>query len=159
MAASRALCTGWDRKGAGEIWHGGECSRLEGGYASLSWAGWVLTAIVTLAFAADAAVNLFSPAALTAEMTATGFSANQAGAVGLIILVCAVLYAVPHTAVLGAILMTGFLGGAICTHFRLGEIGSPPQLISLLLGVMAWSGLYLRDERLRRLLPIRSAIG
>ncbi|KAA1176712.1 DoxX family protein [Rhizobium tropici] len=124
----------------------------------ISWAGWALTVIVTLIFAADAAVNLFSPATLTAEMIATGFPANQAGAVGLIILVCAVLYAIPRTAVLGAILMTGFLGGAICTHFRLGEIGSPPQLISLLLGVMAWGGLYLRDERVRRLLPIRSAI-
>ncbi|NLS16148.1 DoxX family protein [Rhizobium sp. P40RR-XXII] len=125
----------------------------------ISWAGWVLTVIVTLVFAADAAVNLFSPATLAAEMTATGFSTNQAWVVGLIILVCVVLYAIPRTAILGAILMTGFLGGAICTHFRLGEIGSPPQLISLLLGVMAWGGLYLRDERLRRLLPIRSAIG
>ena len=69
-------------------------------------------------------------------------------------LACAILYAIPRTAVLGAILTTGFLGGAICTHFRLGEIGSPPQLISLLLGVMTWGGLYLRDSRIRTLLPL-----
>ncbi len=126
---------------------------------AVSRVGWILTSIVVLALAADAAVSLFSPATLTAEMEATGFPAAQTSLLGLITLVCAILYAIPCTAVLGAILTTGFLGGAICTHFRLGEIGSPPQLISLLLGVMAWGGLYLRDERIRRLLPMRTAIG
>lgn len=121
--------------------------------------GWVLSAVVIVALAADAAVDLFVPSLISAEMEATGFSSSQAALLGLIILVCAVLYAIPRTAVLGAILTTGFLGGAICTHFRLGEVGSPPQLISLLLGVMAWGGLYLRDKRIRDLLPIRVAIG
>jgi hypothetical protein len=65
-----------------------------------------------------------------------------------------VFYAIPQTAVLGAILVTGFLGGAICTHFRLGSIVSPPQMISLVLGVMAWGGIYLRYPALRTLLPI-----
>lgn len=124
-----------------------------------SWVGWVFSGIVIVALAADAAVDLFSPALISAEMEATGFPASQATWLGLIILVCVILYAIPRTAVLGAILTTGFLGGAICVHFRLGEIGSPPQLISLLLGVMAWGGLYLRDERLRSLLPIRSSLG
>lgn len=124
-----------------------------------SWVGWVFSGIVIVALAADAAVDLFSPALISAEMEATGFPASQATLLGLIILVCVILYAIPRTAVLGAILTTGFLGGAICVHFRLGEIGSPPQLISLLLGVMAWGGLYLRDERLRSLLPIRSSLG
>ena len=121
--------------------------------------GWVFSGIVIVALAADAVVDLFSPALISAEMEATGFPASQATLLGLIILVCVILYAIPRTAVLGAILTTGFLGGAICVHFRLGEIGSPPQLISLLLGVMAWGGLYLRDERLRSLLPIRSSLG
>lgn len=124
-----------------------------------SWVGWVFSGIVIVALAADAAVDLFSPALVSAEMEATGFPASQAMLLGLIILVCVILYAIPRTAVLGAILTTGFLGGAVCVHFRLGEIGSPPQLISLLLGVMAWGGLYLRDERLRSLLPIRSSLG
>ena len=124
-----------------------------------SWVGWVFSGIVIVALAADAVVDLFSPALISAEMEATGFPASQATLLGLIILVCVILYAIPRTAVLGAILTTGFLGGAICVHFRLGEIGSPPQLISLLLGVMAWGGLYLRDERLRSLLPIRSSLG
>ncbi|MGG6893641.1 DoxX family protein [Rhizobium sp. BR 315] len=120
--------------------------------------GWVLSAIVILALAADAAVDLFAPALVSAEIEATGFLIDQARLLGLIILVCAILYAIPGTAVLGAILTTGFLGGAICTHFRLGEVGSPPQLISLFLGALAWGGLYLRDQRIRALLPIRSAI-
>lgn len=121
--------------------------------------GWVLSAIVILALAADAAVDLFFPSLIKAEMEATGFAADHAGLLGMIILVCAILYAIPRTAVLGAILTTGFLGGAICAHFRLGELGSPPQLISLFLGVLAWGGLYLRDQRVRALLPIRAAIG
>jgi hypothetical protein len=70
-------------------------------------------------------------------------------------LVCALLYAIPQTAMLGAIVVTGFLGGAICTHVRLGELASPPQVICLLLGLMAWGGLYLRDPRVRALLPLR----
>ncbi len=121
--------------------------------------GWVLSAIVILALAADAAVDLFFPSLIKAEMEATGFAADHAGSLGMIILVCVILYAIPRTAVLGAILTTGFLGGAICAHFRLGELGSPPQLISLFLGVLAWGGLYLRDQRVRALLPIRAAIG
>jgi hypothetical protein len=117
------------------------------------WAGWLLTGIVAIALLADAAVDLFMPGMISAETALTGFQAGQALPIGIIILVCAVLYVFPKTAVLGAILTTGFLGGAICTHFRLGEIGSPPQLVCLLLGVMTWGGLYLRDPRIRALLP------
>jgi hypothetical protein len=116
-----------------------------------------VSGIVVLALLADAAVDLFSPAMIEAEMTATGFPANLAPVLGIIILVCAVLYAIPRTAVLGAILITGFLGGAICTHFRLGEMGAPPQIICLLLGVLTWAGLYLRDPRLRALLPLTTS--
>jgi hypothetical protein len=65
-----------------------------------------------------------------------------------------ILYAIPATAVLGAILVTGFLGGAICAHVRIGELGSPPEIISLLLGPMTWGGLYARDPRIRAILPL-----
>ena len=75
-------------------------------------------------------------------------------ALGGIMVACAVLYAIPATTVLGAIVATGFLGGAICAHLRLGELGSPPEVISLLLGVMTWGGLYLRDLRIRAILPL-----
>lgn len=81
---------------------------------------------------------LLSTYSIRAEMAATGFPEGQVHLVGAIILVCAALYAIPRTSVFGAILMTGFLGGAICTHFRVGEIATTPQLVSLLLGASAW---------------------
>jgi hypothetical protein len=117
------------------------------------WTGRILSGLAIAALLADAAVEIFAPHLLAAEMAATGYSADQALPLGLITLACVVLYAIPRTAVLGAILITGFLGGAIATHFRLGEVGSPPQLVCLLLGVLTWGGLYLREERLRALLP------
>ena len=61
---------------------------------------------------------------------------------------------IPRTSVLGAILVTGFLGGAICAHVRIGELGSPPEIVSLLLGALTWGGLYTRDPRIRNLLPL-----
>ena len=119
--------------------------------------GRVFSGLVVAALLADGLVELFAPGLTKAEMEASGFPESQALPLGIIILVCAILYAIPRTAVLGAILVTGFLGGAICTHFRMGELGSPPQLISLLLGALTWGGLYLRDTRVRALLPLASA--
>lgn len=118
------------------------------------WGGRILSALVVLILLADAAVNLFAPAMLKAEMDATGFAPSSAPVLGIVMLVSAILYGMPRTSVLGAILITGFLGGAICTHFRLGEIGSPPQIVCLVLGIMTWAGLYLRNPTLRKLLPL-----
>jgi hypothetical protein len=71
--------------------------------------------------------------------------------IGLLELLCAVLYLVPQTALLGAVLLTGYLGGAVATHLRIGE----PFVLPLVLGVLIWAGLWLRDPRLRGLLPLR----
>jgi hypothetical protein len=120
------------------------------------WAGRAISAVVVLALLVDAAINLLAPGMMRAEIEATGFSSSSEPLLGVTIFVCAIVYAIPPTTVLGAILVTGFLGGAICTHFRLGEVGSPPQLISLLLGIATWGGLYLRDARVRTLLPLTS---
>jgi hypothetical protein len=119
-----------------------------------AWAGRVLSALVTLALFAVAARILFSRSKTKAQFAATGFADGAATPLSVIILVCAVLYAVPQTAVLGAILVTGFLGGAICTHFRLGAVASAPQIISFVLGLMTWGGLYLRNGHVRSLLPL-----
>jgi hypothetical protein len=80
-----------------------------------------------------------------------GYSAASLTALAVVELTCALLYLVPQTSVLGAILVTGYLGGAVATHVRVGEAFVMP----LLLGVIAWVGLFLRDERLRVLLPVR----
>jgi DoxX-like family len=118
------------------------------------WAGRMMSAFVVIALAADATIQLFAPAQIASMLQETGFAMDLTRIVGPIILACAILYAAPATAVLGAILVTGFLGGAICAHVRIGELGSQPELISLLLGAMTWGGLYLRDPRIRAILPL-----
>src|SRR5579859_4380401 len=118
------------------------------------WAGRIMSAIVVIALAADGTIQLFVPAQIASMLHETGFALDLTRVVGPIILACAILYAIPATAVLGAILVTGFLGGAICAHVRIGELGSPPEIISLLLGAMAWGGLYTRDPRIRAILPL-----
>jgi DoxX-like family len=117
------------------------------------WAGRIMSAFVVIALAADGAIQLFAPAQVASTLRETGFAMDLTRVVGPIILACAILYAIPATSILGAILATGFLGGAICAHVRIGELGSPPEIISLLLGVMTWGGLYARDPRIRALLP------
>ncbi|MGN8024155.1 DoxX family protein [Phyllobacterium sp. 22229] len=117
-------------------------------------AGRIMSAIVVIALAADGAIQLFAPAQIANMLQETGFPMDLTRLVGPIILACTILYAIPATAVLGAILATGFLGGAICAHVRIGELGSPPEIISLLLGAMMWGGLYLRDPRVRAILPL-----
>ncbi len=117
--------------------------------------GWVLSLVVVIVLLLDAAVDLFAPSVLQAEMVAVQFPEHQAFTLGIVIAVCAVLYAVPATAALGAILITGFLGGAICTHFRVEQTLTAPQIVSVILGIATWGGLYLRDIRLQELIPFR----
>ena len=118
------------------------------------WAGRLMSAFVVIALMADGSVQLFAPAQIASMLQETGFAMDLTRVVGPLILACAILYAVPVTAVLGAILVTGFLGGAICAHVRIGELGAPPEIISLLLGAMTWGGLYLRNPRIRAILPL-----
>jgi DoxX-like family len=118
------------------------------------WAGRLMSAFVVIALMADGTIQLFAPAQIASTLQETGFAMEATRVVGPIILACAILYAVPATAVLGAILVTGFLGGAICAHVRIGELGSQPELISLLLGAMTWGGLYARNPRVRAVLPL-----
>jgi len=89
---------------------------------------------------ADAAIIAFWPDMLAQEFASTGFKMSQAPAIATILAIAVLLYEIPRTMPIGAILIAGFLGGAICAHFRMGEIASPPQIICLLLGVIAWGG-------------------
>src|ERR1700691_1299994 len=118
------------------------------------WAGRTMSALVVIALAADGAIQLFAPAQIAGMLQETGFAMDLTRVVAPFILACPSLYAIPATPVLGAILVTGFLGGAICAHVRIGELGSPPEIISLLLGAMTWGGLYARDPRIRAILPL-----
>ena len=118
------------------------------------WAGRIMSAFVVIALVADGTIQLFAPARIASMLQETGFAMYLTHVVGPIVLACAILYAIPATRVLGAILVTGFLGGAICANVRIGEFGSPPEIFLLLLGVMTWGGLYARDPRIRALLPL-----
>ena len=118
------------------------------------WAGRIMSAFVVIALVTDGTIQLFAPAQVASMLQETGFAQDLTRVVGPVILACAILYAIPATSVLGAILVTGFLGGAICAHLRIGELGSPPEIVSLLLGALAWGGLYARDLRIRAILPL-----
>lgn len=117
------------------------------------WAGRIMSALVVIVLLADGLIQFIAPVQIASMLQETGFAMELTRVVGPIILACAILYAIPSTAVLGAILVTGFLGGAICAHVRIGELGSPPEIICLLLGALTWGGLYARDPRIRAILP------
>ena len=121
-----------------------------------SWAGIVISAIPTLFLLVDAAGKLFKPEPVVTGTIDLGYPETVILPLGITLLICTVLYAVPMTSVLGAILLTGYLGGAVATHVRIGNPLFTHQLFPVYLGIMIWLGLYLRDIRLRSLVPLRS---
>ena len=116
------------------------------------WAGYVISALPVLMLTFSAVVKLAGPAAVLKEFTRLGWPESLVLALGIVELACAIIYAIPRTAVLGAILLTGYLGGATATHVRIEEGFIPP----IIAGVLVWLGLYLRDSRIRALIPLRS---
>ena len=120
------------------------------------WTGRILSGLVVLALLASGAFKLSPKPDMVAMFTGKfGYPAGVLTGLGIVEIACAVLYAIPATAVLGAVLVTGYLGGAVATHLRVGD----PVLIPLILGVLAWAGLWLRDGRLRALLPLNGRRG
>lgn len=104
----------------------------------------------------DAIMKLLALPAVLEAGDQLGFAgAGMARGLGAILLVCTALYVTPRTAVLGALLLTGYLGGAIATHVRVDNPLFTHVLFGVYLGALLWGGLYLRDARLRRLIPLR----
>ena len=116
----------------------------------MTMTGWILTAIPALMLAAGGVMGLFHPPEMAKGFEHLGWPDRMAPILGVIELTCAVLYIFPRTAVLGAILITGYLGGATATHVRIGE---STWFIPVLVGVVAWGGLFFRDARIRALIP------
>lgn len=117
------------------------------------WTGRVLSAIPILMLIMSASMKLTAGAeAVQMFVGKFGYPQTMLGTLAVVELACVALYAIPRTAVLGAILMTGYLGGAVATHARVGD---PAFVGPIALGIIAWAGLFLRDVRLRALLPIR----
>lgn len=115
--------------------------------------GWILGILPSALFLFSAYMKLSRPPGLEKGFQEQGIPYQYALGLGILELACVVVYLIPRTAVLGAILLTGYLGGAIMTHLRTGQHN---YYIHVIMGVMLWLGLYLRDRRLRALVPLRS---
>ena len=100
-------------------------------------------------------MKLFKPAVVVDATRELGYSESVIIPLGIVLTACTILYLIPRTAVLGAVLLTGYLGGAVATHVR---VGGPvfPVIFPMIVGLFVWGGLYLRETRLRELIPLRS---
>jgi hypothetical protein len=116
------------------------------------WAGRVVSAIPILIMGLAGTMKLAGGERMITDWVAFGYPPLTLFPIGVTELACAILYAIPRTSVLGAVLVTGYLGGAVATHVRVSQ---PVWPAPALLGVLAWLGLWLRDPRLRELLPLR----
>jgi hypothetical protein len=118
--------------------------------------GWILSLIPILMMGVMSIVmQLFNRDMMVQEMAKHGFAANTVTPISVAAIVSALLYAIPRTAVLGAILLTGYLGGAVCVHVRGGDGQWPMPVI---IGIIVWLGLFLRDPRVRALAPLREPL-
>ena len=114
--------------------------------------GRIVSALPVLGLLMSASMKLTHAPQLVTQFVGTlGYPETAMTPIGVVELLSALLYAVPQTSVLGALLLTGYLGGAVATHVRVGEGFGPP----IFLGILVWLGLFLRDERIRALLPLR----
>ncbi len=118
------------------------------------WAGRIFSALPVLLLVFSGVMKLMKPAPVVQGFAHFGYPERLALSIGILELACTVVYVIPRTSVLGAILTTGYLGGATATNVRVGD---PLFFIPVILGVLVWGGLFLRDDRLRALIPLRSA--
>jgi DoxX-like family len=118
------------------------------------WAGRIIGALPALFMLLDAVFKLIKPAPVVEATVRLGYPEGVIVGLGIVLLLSTILYLIPLTSVLGAILLTGYLGGAVATHVRVGE-GLFSIIFPIIFGVLLWLGLYLREPRLRPLIPLR----
>ncbi len=116
------------------------------------WTGYVLSAIPVLMLVMSAVMKFAKPPAVLEGFAKMGFSPSACNTLGVLEILCTVVYLIPQTSILGAILVTGYFGGAVCAGYRIGD---PNSYGPVVLGVLAWGGLYMRDPRLRALIPFK----
>ncbi|HET7123713.1 MAG TPA: DoxX family protein [Bradyrhizobium sp.] len=121
------------------------------------WLGRILSGLVILFLLFDGAIKLVPWPVVTETMDRIGYGSSEtlARSLGIITIVGTVLYAIPPTSILGAILLTGYLGGAMASHLRIGSPLFTHTLFGLYLGLIVWGGLWLRDKSLRASIPFR----
>ena len=123
-----------------------------GGSNKIVWVGRIISALIITLMCGGGVMTLVNPAPMLPTFKALGYSAHLVPVIAAVEVVCAILYAIPQTAVLGAILLTGYLGGAAATHVRVGQW---LFILPVAVGVLVWLGLYWRDARVRALVPWR----
>jgi len=114
-------------------------------------AGWVISVLASLVFVFSASMKFMGSPDLAKGMEHLGLMKIPVIPLAILELTCVAIYLIPPTSVLGAILVTGYLGGAMLTHLRVGEA----VLVHIVLGLLIWLGIYLREDRLRALIPLR----
>jgi len=117
-----------------------------------AWVGRVVSVLVSLVFAVSAFMKVKGGVEVMQGMAHLGLPESLLVPLAILEVSCVVIYLIPATSISGAILLTGFIGGAICTHLRVGD----PFFIQIALGVLVWLGLYLRENRLKGLIPLRT---
>jgi hypothetical protein len=131
-----------------------QVSPVSAGPKWMVWTGWGVAALPVLMLFVSAIMKLAKPAFVVEGFIKHGYPESMLVGLGIVELVCTVLYVIPQTSVLGAILLTGYLGGATATHVRVGEF-SQAFSGAIPFGVLLWLGLFLREPRLRALIPLR----
>src|SRR5258707_11155026 len=122
---------------------------------TLSRAGWILSGLTVLFMLLDGTSKLAMEHHVVEATTKIGYPVEVIRPLGIVLLVCTILYAIPRTAIFGAILMTGYLGGAVASKVRIEDPIFSSVLFGVYFGILGWGGVYLRDERLRTLIPLR----
>ena len=120
------------------------------------WAGRIISGLVVLFMLFDSGIKLMKLAPAVEGTAKLGYPVSVVLPIGIVLFVCTVLYAIPRTSILGAILLTGYLGGAVASNVRMGNPLFGYVLFPVYVGVLLWGGLFLRDARLRALIPLRS---
>lgn len=123
---------------------------------AMFWGGWVLSVLPALMLLLDAVMKLAKPAMVVEGTAKIGWPQSAIVPLGVVLLISAVLYLIPNTAVLGAILLTGYLGGAVGAHVRVEDALFSHTLFPVYFGVVLWLGLWMRDARVRALAPLRT---
>jgi DoxX-like family len=119
------------------------------------WIGWILTALPALFLLMGGIMDVMKPDFVVKATAEMGYPEGALVGLGVVVLICVVLYIIPNTAVLGAILLTGYLGGAVATHVRHGDPLFSSVLAPVYFAILLWAGLYLREPRLAALIPFR----
>ena len=119
------------------------------------WTGYVMSILPALFLLLDGVMKLIKPEPVVEATVKLGYPESVIFGLGIVLLTSTIIYLIPRTVILGAILLTGYLGGAVASHLRAGD-GAFPVLFPAVFSALLWGGLVLRDARLRALLPLRS---